>query len=135
MDKKLPRIYLLATLTVALFSTQGLVGQSLSFDGDGEAGMVDGDYVSVANDASLNFSTIEGRTLSAWFKVDEIPTSTWGSWVFKKSYGYNTGVYGIKIQNNGRMNVYVTQYSNIMGPTIVLGQWYHVLVKHSATNT
>ena len=33
MDKKLPRIYLLATLTVALFSTQNLVAQSLSFDG------------------------------------------------------------------------------------------------------
>jgi len=32
MDKKLPRIYLLATLTVALFSTQNLVGQSFESD-------------------------------------------------------------------------------------------------------
>ena len=58
MDKKLPRIYLLATLTVALFSTQNLVAQSLSFDGSD-------DYVTLSNPPSDVFSQL---TWSVWVK-------------------------------------------------------------------
>ena len=78
---------------------------SLSFDGLGTPGTTDGDYVYVANDASLNFTTNQSYTLSAWFKVDELPTHSSGSWVFKKKYSSNTGVYGIKIQSSGTMHV------------------------------
>ena len=90
-----------------------LAQHSLSFDGLGEPGMTDGDYVYVANDASLNFTTNQAYTLSAWFKVNELPTSTWGSWVFKKKYSSSTGVYGIKIQSAGHMHVYITKNTTI----------------------
>ena len=63
MDKKLPRIYLLATLTVALFSTQSLVGQSLSFDGED-------DYVNYSN--STDFDVVNELTITAWIKTNEI---------------------------------------------------------------
>ena len=63
MDKRLPRIYLLATLTVALFSTQNLVAQSLSFDGDQ-------DYVNVNTVASEMHVGEADWAVSFWVKPD-----------------------------------------------------------------
>ncbi|HIN26544.1 MAG TPA: LamG domain-containing protein, partial [Candidatus Marinimicrobia bacterium] len=58
MNNKRSKIYLLATLTVALFSTQSLVGQSLSFDG------VD-DYVVTGSDVDLRNSPF---SIETWYK-------------------------------------------------------------------
>ena len=59
MNKKLSRIYLLATFTVALFYNQSIVAQSLSFDG------VD-DWVEVID---LSQHVVEtNTTLMGWFK-------------------------------------------------------------------
>ena len=67
MNKKLSRIYLLATFTVALFYNQSIVAQSLSFDG------VD-DYVSIGDNS--NFDLQDAITVSVIVKPSSLQTTS-----------------------------------------------------------
>jgi len=60
MNKKLSRIYLLATFTVALLYNQSIVAQSLSFDGED-------DYVNIGRPLSLDAGNAGSSAL--WFKI------------------------------------------------------------------
>ena len=122
MDKRLPRIYLLATLTVALFSTQNLVAQSLSFDGDQ-------DYVNVNTVASEMHVGEADWAVSFWVKPDLSSFPENDSYILgvNTSTGGNALHVGLK-KNTGYPIVFEINSIHITGSTGATDQeWNHIV--------
>ena len=123
MNKKLSRIYLLATFTVALLYNQSIVAQSLSFDG------VD-DYVVISHSNELD--THGSITVESWIKVIEGQTN--GSVLSKADNNflfwdndfendYSTGQ-GFQIE-------YDNTPSSIEMFSMDFSQWYYIAFSYS----
>ena len=121
MDKKLPRIYLLATLTVALFSTQNLVAQSLSFDGSD-------DYVDFGDVDEVE--GLDAITVEAWIYPHVLNLGR--QYIIAKEDSWyltteqNVLIFGIHGEEE--------PFANYTIPDV--NQWYHIVgVSDSDNNT
>ncbi|MCX7997211.1 MAG: DUF2341 domain-containing protein [Patescibacteria group bacterium] len=109
----------------------GKIGYGQSFDGTN-------DYISVADDASLDFTASEDYAISFWIRGTETPaTGTWPGIVSK--FDSSTNGFTVGISNELQDNFFMNQWSGsnwrgaITGPDINNGSWFYVVVGRSGT--
>lgn len=104
--------------------TTGHSGNGLAFDGNG-------DYVSVANDASLNFGASTDFSIAFWAKINPT-TEPYTAILSKKlSRAVNRLGYIVKLQNHKlefQMSDGVDTVSAISASNVDDGQWHHYAI-------
>ncbi len=117
------RKYLLIVLILLLSGPiiAQIGGYALKFDGTD-------DYVSIADNASIDFTSSQSYTIEAWIYADDLTASNTGRAVLSK-YNGSDASYFIRVNPNGTLyfdNLYTSS------GVITTNKWYHIACVYKA---